>query len=116
MQFMLFPWCSGGGAPTVWVEGYNQHSGSHGRIHTAMDNEVRTLVEKGKASDTMNMAQAVDGAVKSHRKAFPFSGCSDKCIRAQLNSYYMANCKSARPRTTDKNGKPHKQDTDGSYN
>lgn len=101
---------SGGGAPTVCVEGYNQHSGSHGRIHTAMDNEVRALVEKGGAGDTMSMAQAVDAAVKSHRKAFPFSGCSEKCIRSQLNSYYMVNCHSSRPRTTDKNGNPHKPD------
>ncbi|EJH7015830.1 DUF4150 domain-containing protein [Salmonella enterica] len=100
---------SGGGAPTVCVEGYNQHSGSHGRIHTAMDNEVRKLVETGQVTDTMSMAQAVDAAVKSHRKAFPFSGCSEKCIRAQLNSYYIANCSSARPRTTDKNGNPHKR-------
>ncbi|HDH0829068.1 TPA: DUF4150 domain-containing protein [Klebsiella oxytoca] len=99
---------SGSGAPTVCVEGYNQHSGSHGRIHTAMDNEVRELVAKGKAGDTMSMAQAVDAAVKSHKKAFPFSGCSEKCIRAQLNSYYIQKCNSAQPRTTDKNGNPHK--------
>ena len=33
-----------------------------------------------------------DAAIESHRKTFPFSQCSKKCLKAQLDSYYRKNC------------------------
>ncbi|EPF8142587.1 HNH/endonuclease VII fold toxin-2 domain-containing protein, partial [Providencia rettgeri] len=35
-------------APTVCVEGISWHGGSHGRIHTAMDDELSRLVKNNK--------------------------------------------------------------------
>ncbi len=102
--------CSGyheGLAPTVCVEGTSQNMGSHGRVHDAMDDEVSKLAVKGESNGTMSMDQAIDSAVRAHKKAFPYAGCSNECIRAQLEAYYKKLCPNARPTTTDKNGNQH---------
>lgn len=102
-------------APTVCVEGTSQNMGSHGRIHDAMDKEVGILIQKGKTSNgSMSMDQAIGSAVKAHKKAFPYAGCSNKCIRAQLEAYYKKLCPNARPSTTDKNGNQHPSAGSGS--
>ena len=94
-----------GTAPTVCTEGFSQNHGSHGRVHDAMDKQVRDLADAGKLKGgTMSMDQAIDAAVKSHSEAFPLSRCSAKCIRAQLENYYK--CPGARPKAVDKNGNP----------
>lgn len=94
-------------APTVCVEGTSWHGGSHGRIHTAMDDEITRLVKENKlTNNTMSMQQAIDAAVRSHKKTFPYADCSNKCIRAQLESYYLPMCKDARLPANDSRGNP----------
>jgi hypothetical protein len=87
-----------GAAPTVCVEGTSQNFGSHKRAHQALANEHKALAKYGKlASDgTMSMDDSLDAAAKSHKEAFPTSKCSEKCIRAQLESYYRT-CRGGRP-------------------
>ncbi|MEQ5635382.1 PAAR-like domain-containing protein [Providencia manganoxydans] len=94
-----------GTAPTVCVEGTNQRVGSHGRIHRAMDEEIK-LLERGNKlqNNTMSMQQAIDAAIRSHQKTFPYAGCSNGCIRAQLEAYYLPKCKDARLPAQDSNG------------
>ncbi|EHQ9680961.1 DUF4150 domain-containing protein [Escherichia coli] len=100
-------------APVVCVEGTSWHKGSHARIHTAMDSEVRKLVRQGEtANGSMSMDQAIEAAVKSHEKAFPYARCSTECIRKQLRAYYKQVCPYARPKTTNKNGKQHEDNVD----
>jgi Domain of unknown function (DUF4150)/GHH signature containing HNH/Endo VII superfamily nuclease toxin 2 len=102
-------------APTVCTEGTNQNVGSHGRIHTKMDEQVQGLADAGKAAGgKMSMDDTIDAAVKSHKEAFPASRCSADCIRNQLNSYYKGKCPNASPSAVDKNGKetiPRRGDT-----
>ncbi|MPM15927.1 hypothetical protein SDC9_62301 [bioreactor metagenome] len=95
-------------APTVCVEGTSQHFGSHKRVHDDMDEIVRSLARRGKiASDgTMSVEDAIDAAAASHARAFPFSKCSKKCIKAQLESYYLQMCRGGRIKAIDKNGSP----------
>ena len=35
---------------------------------------------------TISYENAIEAAVKSHKEAFPFSSCSEKCLKAQLES------------------------------
>lgn len=96
-------------APTVCVEGTNQNVGSHGRVHNKMDEQVADLVKKGKApGGSMSMDDTLTAAAKSHKEAFPFSRCSEKCIRSQLESFYKDKCPNARPKAIDKFGNPPK--------
>ena len=92
-------------APTVCTEGTNQNVGSHGRIHSKMDEQVQGLADAGKApAGKMTMDDTINAAVKSHEEAFPASRCSADCIRNQLNSYYNGKCPGASPSAVDKNG------------
>lgn len=85
--------CSGykrGQAPTVCVEGTNQYDGSHGTIHTALEKSVAgegNLTYAGLKKPTIDYDNARDAGTESHNKAFPLSGCSPKCIKAQLDNY-----------------------------
>ena len=92
-------------APTVCVDGTSWHSGCHGRIHTAMDKEILDLKRNNiLINDTMSMQQAIDAAVNAHKKTFPYADCSNRCIRAQLESYYLSICKDARLPAKDSRG------------
>jgi hypothetical protein len=97
-----------GAAPTVCTEGTTQHVGSHGRVHNAMDRQVRSLASRGKVSadGTMSVDDAIEAAASSHQAAFPLSKCSKKCIKAQLESYYKQMCRGGRLKAVDKNGNP----------
>ena len=99
---------SKGGAPTVCTEGLNQYVGSHGRVHSAMDKEVKDLVGAGKATGgengKMKMSDAINAAVNSHMSAFPLSRCSKNCIRKQLEEYYGKTCSEVK--VVDKGGRP----------
>ncbi|MEX9913063.1 HNH/endonuclease VII fold toxin-2 domain-containing protein [Providencia huaxiensis] len=98
-------------APTVCVEGTSWHGGSHGRIHTAMDDELSRLVKNNKLTgNTMSMDQAIDAAVRSHKKTFPYANCSNHCIREQLKGYYLPMCKNARLPVKDSRGNEIKPD------
>jgi len=107
------PKYSKGDAPTVCVEGSTQHHGTHKLVHDRMDDAVADLVKQGKAPGGMiSLDDAIDSAVKSHAEAFPLSGCSKKCIKAQLEGYYKNEkvCKKeAKIKSISKNGHPHAQ-------
>ncbi|MES2261509.1 MAG: PAAR-like domain-containing protein, partial [Pseudomonadota bacterium] len=100
--------CTGyeyGTAPTVCTEGGSQNHGSHGRVHSKMDEQVQELVNSNKAANgTMSMDEAITAAVKSHSEAFPASRCKANCIRAQLEQYYKSKCPNARLKAVNKNG------------
>jgi hypothetical protein len=69
--------CSGyheGLAPIVCVEGTSQNMGCHGRVHDAMDDEVSKLAVKGESNGSMSMDQAIDSAVRAHKKHFRICG------------------------------------------
>lgn len=94
-------------APTVCVEGTSQNFGSHGRVHDAMDREVGNLAKAGKIPNgTMTPDQAIEAGANSHKEAFPASGCSKACIKAQLQSYYGQMCRGGSLSAVDKNGNP----------
>ncbi|WP_377155223.1 PAAR-like domain-containing protein [Roseateles sp. UC29_93] len=88
-----------GVAPTVCVEGFSQNHGSHARAHQALARLHRSKQKLGKVGQDMRMSMddAIDAAADSHKEAFPLSGCSKECIRAQLESYYDRVCRGARP-------------------
>jgi hypothetical protein len=94
-------------APTVCVESALKDAGSHRRISDAMDAELREKLKAGKvAGGKINMQEAIDAAVKSHKATFPLSLCDSDCIRAQLKDYYDSLCPNAALDAKDKNGKP----------
>ena len=73
----------------------------------AMDDEITYLVENNRLNNnTMSMQQAIDAAVSAHKKTFPYADCSNRCIRAQLESYYLSICKDARLPAKDSRGNP----------
>jgi len=99
-------------APTVCVEGHSQHFGSHKRIHDEMDRQTRELFASNAIStDTMSVEQAIEAATSSLTSAFPLSGCSAKCIRAQLRSYYGQMCRGSQFKVLDKNGNTYRPDS-----
>jgi len=107
-----------GKAPTVCVEGVGHSQGTHGRIHSKMDEVVGKIVTRGYlevdgkpkklgADGKMDLELAIEAAATSHAKAFPKSGCSRDCIKAQLNEYYGKTCSSGKFATVKKGGQPH---------
>jgi hypothetical protein len=92
-------------APTVCAEGGTQHHGSHSRVHDKMDAIVSKLAANGKLKNgQMTMDQAIEAAAESHKQAFPLSGCSKKCIKAQLAGYYKNTCPNGKFDAVDKTG------------
>jgi len=93
-------------APTVCVEGHTHSVGTHGLVHSKMDEAVNKMVgdeavayrwlENGQLSadrKTMGLDMTIEAAAQSHSAAFPFSGCSKNCIKAQLENHYKKSCK-----------------------
>jgi len=72
-----------GTAPVVCLEGTGKDDGSHGNIHTALEE----YVEGKNTNEKIDYDDARDAAVNSHREAFPLSSCSKKCLAAQLDNY-----------------------------
>jgi len=106
-------------APTVCVEGFSQNHGTHKLVHDKMDEIVGSLVTHGYrapdgthkrigADGKMDLELAIEAAATSHAKAFPKSGCSRDCIKAQLNEYYGKTCSSGKFATVKKGGQRHK--------
>lgn len=75
-------------APTVCAEGPSWHTGSHRDLHLYQWAAVTNLAKGG----TWSRKTATRAGAKAHRKAFPRSGCSQKCIEAQLNNYHDGKC------------------------
>ena len=107
-----------GSAPTVCVESATKASGSHKRIHDEFDSLLAIQVEKSEntppvglftkgpaiENGEMGMDTAIETAAESHKRAFPLSGCSKKCIENQLKDYYNKHCRKAKLRVQDQNG------------
>jgi len=97
-------------APTVCVEGENQYHGTHGLIHAKLgeaisrQKKIKNKVQNG----TMELDTAITAAAESHSAAFPRSGCSEKCIKAQLYDYYQKACPGARFVVVDRHGRQNK--------
>lgn len=101
-------------APTVCVEGANQHHGSHGRVHDAMDGYLRGGIKVGTVKNgKISKENAMHLAAWSLVTAFPLSRCSVKCIQAQLETYYGKVCGRAPLDAVDKQGKLVTEDTEG---
>lgn len=103
-------------APTVCVEGYSQHFGSHQRAHSALSSQLGKKKNQGKvaADNTLSLDDGIDAAVQSHMYAFIASGCDPRCTRAQLEAYYKnIGCpKNARVKMVNKSGKTIPADGD----
>lgn len=104
-------------APTVCVESALKDAGSHKRAHDAYDAAQQERVDASRnfsswnpfasppvEDGSMSMEETIDTAVDSFQEAFPLSGCSRRCIEAQLKDYYNKHCRKARPRIADQNG------------
>lgn len=83
---------SEGASPTICSEGTNQHSGSHGVMHTL------TKLELGKSgyanAKEMPYHKARDLILDEVAKTY---GCSKKCLQAQLDAYYCGTAASKKP-------------------
>lgn len=75
--------CPHQNAPTICVEGVNNSHGSHGMMHGQLEDQMKRF-----PSGTISMSDAIDEGVKSVRHVFPESGCSEKCLKAQLKAFY----------------------------
>jgi len=101
-------------ALTVCVEGNNQHHGTHGLVHAKLGDAIQDLESRGRVqNEMMDLNAAIDAAAESHHQAFPRSGCSKKCIKAQLNDYYGKACHGAQFVAVGKDGKPRKPASGG---
>ena len=67
-------------APCVCCEGFNQTTGSHGEIHLRTGVQCQDQSQSG----SWTMKQAKTAGTRAVRKTFPGSGCSQKCLEAQL--------------------------------
>jgi hypothetical protein len=108
-----YPGYDAGEAPCVCAEGHSWHRNApgdqhfnkcdktHADMHDIQDAAERDAISslekkiaKGKdvgsrdADYAMNYEEARDTAVDAHQECFPKSGCSEKCLEAQLNAYH----------------------------
>ncbi|MFK1438023.1 PAAR-like domain-containing protein [Pseudomonas aeruginosa] len=100
-----------GKAPTICLEGTNQHQGSHGKAHDALKKIfTRNNISTG---DKISYEDMRDHSVEAIQKAGA-GNCSEKCLKNQLDEYYKS-CRgkdvSANPGETKK---PSGQSSDGS--
>ncbi len=82
-----------GKTPTVCAEGdtHRKTNGSHGALHRNLDAVLRKT--ECVATGAVSYEDAREAAIESHKKTFPFSLCSRKCLRAQLDKGYKKKCK-----------------------
>jgi hypothetical protein len=73
-------------APVVCAEGTNDTNGSHGAAHGVMN--IASAKRMDESTETLSYDNARDAAIESHTKTFPFSLCSKKCLRAQMDNYH----------------------------
>lgn len=79
-----------GKAPVVCAEGVNDYHGSHGAAHTALTSFARKGAD---GAGNIPYDEAVAAAIRSHTETFPFSLCSVRCLKAQLDNYYKGKAK-----------------------
>jgi hypothetical protein len=68
-------------AACVCCEGTNQTTATHGQIHLRTGVQCQELSTAG----NWNRSTATTAGARSVRKTFPGSGCSQKCLEAQIN-------------------------------
>ncbi len=74
-------------APCMCVEGPNNTTATHGLMHTFKGNAaIKNMAANN--SDKVTFAQARKQGVDAAKEVFPESGCSTKCLEAQLNKYH----------------------------
>jgi hypothetical protein len=78
-------------APCVCAEGPNQTTATHGQLHTRRSVAVMHFRDS-KGQWPRKKAAEVGG--KAICKTFPDSGCSQKCMEAQINHYHDKACTS----------------------
>lgn len=71
-------------APTICLEGTNNHVGSHGVAHTALEISITEYKKKG--LPTISYKEASKLGIDAVREANP--KCSEACLQAQLDKYY----------------------------
>jgi hypothetical protein len=92
-------------APCICATGINNNHGTHGIIHTfqscAMPHPGNgtvtltngsTLNVGGKDDCLSSYGEARDQSAEAVSKTFPESGCSEACIKAQLDAYHKSEC------------------------
>ncbi len=77
-------------APTVCAEGGTYHKGTHSEMHLH-----KAAVSARVGGGTWSRQQATKAGAKAVTKTYPSSGCSKKCIEAQLNNYHDQACTSS---------------------
>ena len=80
---------SEGQAPVVCVEGVSQNDGTHGEIHTKL-NELLAEAMRDSPSIYNDPNEIMKMAAQSHAETF--THCSQNCIQKQLEEYYQG-CK-----------------------
>lgn len=79
-------------APVICVEGVNNTHGTHGKIHSALENRIATL-RKNKREKGENEGLTCKEILKACQESVHevFSNCSEGCIAAQLSNYGQIN-------------------------
>ena len=76
------------GAPNMCVEGTDQHSGSHGKIHKQSVDEFEEYLLDGSITYT----ESKKAALTAHNDVFTSPKCSKPCLDQQLDAYYHKAC------------------------
>ena len=90
-----------GSAPTICVEGVNNSHGSHGFVHSRLQQIVGR--HKETRGPTMTYEQARNAgvaAITEPKPVAPASGCDPECLKKQLDEYYK-DCQNASLRAHD---------------
>lgn len=81
-----------GDAPCVCAEG-DRWSKEHGAFHALVGQKENAAIRKAKGSkknEAWNYRRAKNAGINAHQKVFADSGCSKKCLEAQLDHYHSA--------------------------
>lgn len=80
-----------GDAPCVCAAG-DRFTAEHGAFHALVGKRERSAIRaartKKRSENAWNYKQAKNAGLNAHKKIFPSSGCSQKCLEAQLDVYH----------------------------
>jgi hypothetical protein len=80
-------------APCICVEGASNTDANHGRCHTIQGYRMHLLL-KNQSPDGYHVTykQARENGIRAIREVFKSSGCSEACLRRQLDNYHKGKC------------------------